>query len=81
MSSLLVFNSFETEDTIISHFGIFDRLFEALPLYPSPWLAQGGRGLTTDMHLPPSTFTGKFFKKNRHVGFAVFIDIWSMLLL
>jgi hypothetical protein len=35
----MVFNRVETEDTIISHFGILNRLFEALPLYPSPWLA------------------------------------------
>jgi hypothetical protein len=40
-----------------------------------------GGGLTpqTDKHLPPSTFTGIFFK-SRHLGFGfgVFIDIWSM---
>jgi hypothetical protein len=28
--------------------------------------------------LPPSTFTGKFFKKSLHLGFGVFVDIWFM---
>ncbi len=30
-------------------------------------------------HLPPSPFTGQLFKKSRHLGFGVFIDIWSMV--
>jgi hypothetical protein len=34
-----------------------------------------GEGLR---HLPPNLFTGPFFKKSRHLGFGVFIDIWSM---
>ncbi len=29
-----------------------------------------------DKHLPPSTLS---FKKSRHLGFGVFIDIWSMV--
>jgi hypothetical protein len=38
----------------------------------------GDRGPQTDKHLPASTFTGKFFKKNRHLGFGILIDFWSM---
>jgi hypothetical protein len=38
----------------------------------------GGEGPQIDKHLPPSTFTGQFFKKSRHLGLGVFIDIWSM---
>ncbi len=37
--------------------------------------SQEGRGPQTDIHLPPSTFTGKE-KPTFRVG--VFIDIWSM---
>ncbi len=40
----------------------------------------GDRGPQTDKHLQPSTFTSQFFKKSRHLGFGVFIDIWSMML-
>jgi hypothetical protein len=29
-------------------------------------------------HLPPRPFTGQFLRKGRHLGFGVFIDIWSM---
>ncbi len=39
----------------------------------------GGRGPQINKHLPPSTITGQFFKKSRHLGFDVFIDIWSMV--
>ncbi len=38
----------------------------------------GDRGPQTDKHPPPSTFTGHFLKKSRHLGFGVCIDIWSM---
>jgi hypothetical protein len=38
----------------------------------------GDRGPHTDKHLPPSTFTGQFFKKRRHSGFGIFVDILSM---
>jgi hypothetical protein len=38
----------------------------------------GDRGPQTDKHLPPSSFIGLFFKKSRHLGFGVFLDIWSM---
>jgi hypothetical protein len=37
-----------------------------------------GRGPQIDKQLPPSTLTGQIFKKSRHLGFGVFIDIWSM---
>jgi hypothetical protein len=37
----------------------------------------GDRGPRTDKHLPPSTFSGQFLR-NAHIGFGVFIDIWSM---
>ncbi len=40
----------------------------------------GDRGPQSGKHLPPSTFTGHFFKKSRYLGFDVFIDIWSMLI-
>ncbi len=39
----------------------------------------GDRGPQTDKHLPSSTFAGQFFKKIRHLGFGVFVDIWSMM--
>jgi hypothetical protein len=39
MPSLLVFNRVYRLEIQGSHVGIFDRLYEALPLYPSPWLA------------------------------------------
>jgi hypothetical protein len=38
----------------------------------------GDREPQTDKHLPPSTFTGKFLKRSQHLGFGVFLDIWSM---
>ncbi len=38
-----------------------------------------GRGPQTDKHLPPSTFIWLIFNKCRHLGFGVFIDIWSMV--
>jgi len=36
-------------------------------------------GPQTDKHLPPGPFIDKNFKKSRHLGFGVFIVIWSML--
>ncbi len=40
----------------------------------------GDRGSQTDKHLPPSRVPLPVnFKKSRHLGFGVFIDIWSML--
>ncbi len=41
----------------------------------------GGEGASpTDIYLPPSTFTGQFFKKSRHLGVGVFIiDICSVV--
>jgi hypothetical protein len=41
----------------------------------------GERGPQTDKSLPPSTFIGQFLRKVRksqHLGFGVFIVIWSM---
>ncbi len=38
----------------------------------------GDRWPQTDKHMAPSTFTGQFFKKSRHLGFGVSIDILSM---
>ncbi len=38
----------------------------------------GDRGPQADKHLPLSAFTGKFWKESRHLGFGVFIVIWSM---
>ncbi len=38
----------------------------------------GWSGPQADKHLPPSTLTDSIFKKSRHLGFGVFIDIWSM---
>jgi hypothetical protein len=57
------------------------------PLPPSVWIhvihtvcnrGEWMGGPQADKHLPPSTFTCQFFKKNRHLGFGVFIDIWPM---
>ncbi len=45
----------------------------ALPL---PNKNLGGKEPQTDKHLPPSTFTGQFWRKAAF-GFGVFIDIWS----
>ncbi len=52
---------------------IFRTYKIALPPQTKP---RKGGGLR---HLPPSPFTGQFFKKSRHLGFAVFLDIWSMV--
>ncbi len=34
-----------------------------------------GGGPQTDKHLPPSTFTGQFVKKSRHLGFETIINL------
>jgi hypothetical protein len=49
-------------------------------MYSYGW-GGGDQGPQTDKHLPSSTFTGPFliYKKSRHLGFGVFIDIWSMV--
>jgi hypothetical protein len=47
--------------------------------FTSPNKALEGRGPQTDKHLPSSTFLyWSIFKKSPHLGFGVFIYIWSM---
>jgi hypothetical protein len=39
----------------------------------------GDRGLRTDKHLPPSTFTGQFKKSRQLIRVLCLIDIWACL--
>jgi hypothetical protein len=57
---------------------VFDQIPNQLNCFTTP-NKNLGRGPQTDKHLPPSTFTGHFFKKSPHLGFVVFIYIWSLL--
>ncbi len=55
--------------------GVIHCVFDQIPklLYHPKQNLGGDIGSQTDKHLPPSTF-----QKSRHLGFGVFIDIWSM---
>jgi hypothetical protein len=54
---------------------VFGQILNLQNCFTTPNKNLGGdRGPQTDKHLPPSTFTDQ----SRHLGFGVFIDIWSM---
>jgi hypothetical protein len=58
---------------------ICDQILNLQNCFTTPNKNLGGEGPQTDKHLLPSTFTGQsIVKESRHLGFDVFIDIWSM---
>jgi hypothetical protein len=90
MSSLLVFNRvYRLEIQSVSHVGVFDPSCELVPLYKLPYVFDQIRNLQHCYTTTPGGLrqinTGRqvplyrsIFKKSGHLGFSVFIVIWSM---
>jgi hypothetical protein len=57
---------------------VFDQIQNLQNCFTTPNKNLGGEWPQIDKHLPPSTLLVNFLK-SRHLGFGVFIDIWSML--